>query len=151
MLLIIALRTIPEQTVTGGPSTQRQVNVAYVLDGDTFEASDGERVRLLGIDAPEIAHHDTPGEPYGQEAKAALQKLIGGESVLLQFGQEETDRYGRTLAWVYNQNGRLVNLQLLQSGHAKLLASFGLPLQLEPQLREAEANARIQGRGLWGR
>lgn len=149
VVLTVAFRVGPIRPNQDLRSSPRQVRVHRVLDGDTFETTDGERIRLLGIDAPEVAHHGQPGEKHGREARAALLQLIDGQPVRLQSGAEHQDRYGRTLAWVYDRNQRLINQHLLQHGHAKLLDRYGLPPNLEPQLRQAEASARIQRRGLW--
>ncbi|MEQ9406630.1 MAG: thermonuclease family protein [Fuerstiella sp.] len=126
----------------------REAVVAIVFDGDTFDTDRGERVRLLGIDAPEVAHHGKPGEPYGAESGEWLRQQLLGRTVRLQIGVEPTDRYGRTLAWVYH-DGRLVNQELLATGNARLLSRFGLPPDLEPALRQAEATARLKKIGLW--
>ena len=133
------------------PRTGRRysVLVARVYDGDTFETSTGQRVRLLGIDAPEVAHQDTPGEPFGEESGAWLSTQVLQKTVLLEEGVEPVDRYGRTLAWVYQMDGTLVNELALATGQAKLLGRFGLPQHLEPKLRNAESEAKLQLRGLW--
>ncbi len=133
----------------GKQRREKSVTVGYVLDGDTFETDTGERVRLLGIDAPEVAHHDQVEEPYGDESTAWLRRQIDGQTVTLHLGVEATDRYGRTLAWVYTRNGVLINQLALSTGQAKLLDRFGLPLDLEPGLRKAAAQARLQRIGLW--
>ncbi|HIK92333.1 MAG TPA: hypothetical protein EYG03_10180 [Planctomycetes bacterium] len=133
----------------GKQRREKDVTVAWVLDGDTFETDSGERVRLLGIDAPEVAHHDQEEEPFGDESTAWLRQQISGGVVTLRMGAEETDRYGRTLAWVYTADGTLINQLALSTGQAKLLDRFGLPLDLEPGLRKAAAEARLQRIGLW--
>ncbi len=134
---------------SGSHRRQKNVFVAYVVDGDTFRTDTGERVRLLGIDAPELAHHGQQKEPYGDESTTWLKQQISGRTVTLHMGVEETDRYGRTLAWVYTTDGTLINQLALATGQAKLLDRFGLPLDLEPRLRKAAASARIQRTGLW--
>jgi len=133
----------------GTPRRQKSVTVAYVVDGDTFRTATGERVRLLGIDAPEVAHHDQQEEPFGDESTAWLRQQISGRVVTLHMGAEETDRYGRTLAWVYLADGTLINQLSLLTGQARLLDRFGLPLDLEPRLRKAAASARVERIGLW--
>ncbi len=134
----------------GGPesSGKRQTHtVSYVIDGDTFELSDGRRVRMLGIDAPEAGYHDKPVEYYGPESTEWLRDRIERREVGLEITGR--DNYGRTLAWVYELNGSLVNRESLSEGYSRLLDSFGLPLQLEPSLRQAESEARILKKGIW--
>lgn len=127
----------------------RDVLVSFVLDGDTIETNTGERVRLLGIDAPEIAHHDQAADRYGDESAVWLTQLLRGQRVVLKFDAETKDRYGRTLAWIYLQDGSLVNLKSLETGNSRLLDRFGLPEHLENQLRDAQAQAQVQRQGLW--
>jgi micrococcal nuclease len=150
-LILIACRVFGVFTTTASDSVpqDRIVVVAYVFDGDTIETSDGERVRLLGIDAPEIAHHEVQGEFFGEESTAWLRQRIGDQSVTLKFGLEPTDRYGRTLAWVFDSEGRLINEELLQTGNAVLLDRFGLPPEFDSLLRVAQTEAKTEKRGLW--
>jgi micrococcal nuclease len=148
-LLLYRYAVSTSEEGAGKQRRKKSVTVAWVLDGDTFETEGGERVRLLGMDAPEVAHHDQQEEPYGDESTTWLRQQIGGRTVTLHLGVEETDRYGRTLAWVYTANGTLINQLALSTGQAKLLDRFGLPLDLEPALRKAAATARIQRVGLW--
>lgn len=134
------------------PGTQghrETATVKRVLDGDTFDLTDGRRIRMLGIDAPEVSHEDQPAEPYSSEASEWLKSRIEGASVSLRVDSAKKDRYGRVLAWVYDENGKLLNEEMLADGLVKLLPDFGLPADLEPQLRQAESEARILKKGLW--
>lgn len=135
---------------TPGPQGHREtVTVKRVLDGDTFDLTDGRRIRMLGIDAPEVAHEDQPAQPYSKEATDWLRSRIEGARVSLRIDSAKKDRYGRTLAWVYDEHGKMLNEELLAEGLVRLLPDFGLPADLEPQLRQAESEARILKKGLW--
>lgn len=124
----------------------RDLTVTSITDGDTFRAGD-ERVRLIGVDTPEVSGG---GECYGREATAALDRLIPpGTGVRLVADVEPVDRYGRTLSYVYrSDDGAFVNLALARDG-------FAHPLTIAPNVAherdfvEAAAAARRAGRGLW--
>jgi micrococcal nuclease len=124
-------------------------SVRYVIDGDTVDLSDGRRVRLLGIDAPEMGFDGSTKETGAQEATDWLRDRIEGRAVQLRIDSPKLDRYQRTLAWIFDDQGRLVNRDMLLAGHAKLLDTFGLPADLEPSLREAASEAQIRQVGLW--
>ncbi len=132
-------------------STIRVVSVARVLDGDTFECTDGQRIRLLGIDAPELEHSGHPAEKCSRQSALLLTQLIDDRDVRLRLERRKTDRYGRTLAWVFDSDDRCINREMLHAGMARLLADFGLPQDLEPLLRSAEAEARVRRAGIWAR
>ncbi|MEM0325182.1 MAG: thermonuclease family protein [Candidatus Aenigmatarchaeota archaeon] len=85
--------------------------VAYVIDGDTFVDKNGERVRLIGINTPEI------GERCYEEAKARLKELIEKKYVKLVYDVKRKDRYNRTLAYVF-VNDLNVNLIMIKEGYA---------------------------------
>ncbi|MEM5833361.1 MAG: thermonuclease family protein, partial [Candidatus Aenigmatarchaeota archaeon] len=85
--------------------------VAYVIDGDTFVDKNGERVRLIGINAPEI------GERCYEEAKARLKELIEKKYVKLVYDVKRKDKYNRTLAYVF-VNDLNVNLIMIKEGYA---------------------------------
>lgn len=118
-----------------------------VHDGDTLYLRDGERVRLLGIDAPEL------GEPYADDAKWALWEWVRGKTLRLELDQQERDIYGRLLAHIYveTDDGEwvLVNAELVRQGLARLL--FIPPNALyRSYFDQALREAQIQRRGLWG-
>ena len=137
----------PELASDGKPRSKAVVR--HVIDGDTFALEDGRRVRMLGINAPEAGFGDKSPEPFSAEATDWLRNRIEGREVALRIDYPKIDRYGRTLAWVFEPDGTLVNQQMLLAGRVKLLADFGLPADLEPTLRQAESEARIRKIGLW--
>jgi len=125
-----------------------------VVDGDTFHAEDNSgidvKVRLIGIDAPETRKTAKKDAGYyGQESKAFLTNLISGKNVRLEFDFGKKDRYGRTLAYVYMEDGTFVNAQLVKQGYAAIMTVppnvkyADLFLQLQQEAREIK-------RGLWG-
>lgn len=136
-----------EQTIECG--RRYNVSVSRVYDGDTFETSRGQRVRLLGIDAPEVAHGARSAEFYGRESGAWLTALVLHQTLTVEEGIVAKDRYGRTLAWVYLNDGRLLSEVALRTGNARLLTRFGLPLILEDRLRRAQSQAQKERIGLW--
>jgi hypothetical protein len=114
ILLILGLflvnYPILDDAVTGFIVQEDLVIVSRVIDGDTIELGDGERVRLLGINTPE------KGEVFYEEAKEFLIDEIENKSVKLELGKREKDRYGRTLAYIY-YNGRNVNSEIVRLGY----------------------------------
>jgi len=88
-----------------------------VIDGDTVE-SNGTSIRLLGINTPER------GEKYYIEAKDFLEELVINKTVVLKFGKERKDRYGRTLAYLYLNNEN-INLKLVEEGYANIYFPSG--------------------------
>jgi micrococcal nuclease len=78
--------------------------VVEVIDGDTVKLMIDDKlttVRLIGIDTPETVHPTRPVEPYGKRASEFLQNMLTGGSVYLEYGAERTDKYGRTLSYLY--------------------------------------------------
>jgi len=126
----------------------RWVQVEAVFDGDTFRARGGEKVRLLGINTPEVAHGHQPAQAYGEQARRRLTALIFNQSVQLRLDREKRDKYGRTLAQVYLRDGRWVNEILLQEGLAHVY-TFAPNFYWADRLLKAESDARNDMRGLW--
>jgi len=117
--------------------------VGRIIDGDTFDLADGQRVRLIGIDAPEI------GNECSAEATQALGSLISGQIVYLEMDVSDTDSYGRLLRYVF-VNDILVNYELVCQGVA--YAEENPPdLAHSVDLAAAEDSADLNRRGcLWG-
>ncbi len=130
--------------------------VVRVVDGDTVIVTVGgadERVRLLGVDAPESVTPDRPRECYGLESSAEAARLMpNGTRVTLRFDptQGRRDRFDRLLAEVTTATGSsTVNEQLVEGGFAEVFRGDGRG-RLQPALREAERGARDARLGLWG-
>jgi len=143
----------------GACAPDRVESVACVIDGDTFDVGacgdNGERIRMLGIDAPEVAHGEDPAECWGYEASTELERLLTGEDVLLTFDRECEGLYNRTLAYVWFEDAEgealLVNRWMLEQGHARLFEEdFGEPIRLKEDFRAAQDAAHARGLGLWG-
>lgn len=135
--------------------------VSRVVDGDTLQLEDGERVRLIGIDTPEMhesAKLDRDAGRSGQSKKMIMEmgrrayefsrKLVEGRRVRLEFDAQKRDIYKRLLAYVYLQDGRFVNAEIVKAGYASLLT-------IPPNVKYADLflklyrEARENKRGLW--
>lgn len=142
-----------------------EVEVTKVSDGDTIRATvDGknQRIRLIGIDSPELAHPDDgiEEEYYGQEAFAFTKEMLEGERVYLSFDEETYDQYDRILAYLWLEDPRgyeedyeyaeeyQFNCLLLEQGYAKYV-------RIPPNLtfakihKELSDAARAEKIGLW--
>ncbi len=123
--------------------------VERVSDGDTVTAVTSNqtklRIRLLGIDAPEVPHGKEPGQPYGEEARDFLDHLIGGKTVRVDaYGPDE---YQRVLAVVWDEQ-IIVNLLMVAMGYAEVYR--GAPCQVYCQeLEDSEAKAKRDRVGMW--
>lgn len=144
-MLSLVDRGDPEPT--GGDLRGR---VARISDGDTvrIELDTGreERVRLVGIDAPELS----PAECFGPEASARARSLAEGERVRLVLDptQDERDRFGRVLAYVLLDGTHDLGRRLVAEGYASVFV-FDRPFERLGSYRDAEASARRGGLGLW--
>lgn len=123
--------------------------VVAVFDGDTILLDSGERVRYLGIDAPETPHDGNPADCHGQEAREVNARMVLHRRVRIELEGEERDAHGRLLAYVIAPDGRCVNLEMLLSGHAWLyMTREGLSRRGE--FLSAQREAIRHRRGMWG-
>jgi micrococcal nuclease len=151
---------------------------AAVLDGDTLRLSasgnlsapDGLRltgtsVRLLGVDAPEIAHAPEPADCWGDEAHARARELVQGRPVTLDFDLAAEagctppiaaadavrcnvrDDFGRLLAYVRMPDGAVLNEQLIREGHALSFRRYAH--RMRDYYNQLEEQARNEGLGVW--
>lgn len=119
-----------------------EARVSEILDGDTVVLSTGDKVRVIGINAPETH------EPLGDETTRALTALVANRPLQVAVGTDKRDRYGRTLAYL-NVSGQDVGLVLVRQGLAAAVAFPPNTTRLDQYLA-VEREARSARRGLWG-
>lgn len=155
--LFIALLALLLSTCTAHTAREGQRNtlpVTRVVDGDTFWADNGTKrglkIRLIGVDAPETrpSQYKDVGY-YGEESKDFLEDMLEGRSVYLEFDVDSLDQYGRTLAYVFLEDGTFVNAELLRGGYARML-TFPPNIKYVEDFRKLQRRARRAERGLWG-
>jgi micrococcal nuclease len=134
----------------------QKVIVARVIDGDTFELSDGRKVRLIGVNTPEST---TRTEEYGKKASNYTKSKLEGKEVYLQKDVSETDRYGRLLRIVWlkvptddmNENeirSKMFNADLVINGYAEP-STYPPDVKYAEYFRKFALEAREAERGLW--
>jgi len=126
-------------------------HVRAVYDGDTILLDTGEKVRYLGMDAPEMNHGTgEPPEFMAPEAHEMNQALVRGKRVRLELDEEVEDRYERRLAYVYLESGEMVNALLVRKGLAFVL--FKRPnVKHFSHLLQQQRRAMQEKCGLWSR
>lgn len=144
-LAVVTLALVwPER---GETQVTRMAVIQRVTDGDTVVLRDGTRVRLIGVDTPEVFFGV---ECYGPEASAFTERHLEGDRVGLEFDKDRKDRFGRTLAYIHDKDfpGRLFNWVLVRRG-------YGLAKHYAPNYRhraildEAQRKAAAQNVGIW--
>jgi micrococcal nuclease len=122
--------------------------VTRVIDGDTIVVEGTGTVRLIGVDTPETVDPRQPVQYFGKEASDFTKQVATGKQVRLEFDQDRTDRYGRTLAYVYLQpENLLLNAEIVRQGYGFAYTQF--PFRMMEQFKALEREAREAGRGLW--
>jgi micrococcal nuclease len=146
ILLLVAVLAFACGRAPAAPP--QQARVVQVLDGDTLVLANGRRVRLLGINAPELEREGRPAEFLAHKAKAYLAQLIQGKMVRLEYGQLRYDHYGRLLAHIFLEDNTLAEAALLKEGLARVY--FHPPnLSHREVLLAAQKEAMDARRGIW--
>jgi micrococcal nuclease len=133
----------------GRNASADHVMVESVNDGDTITArlnNRQEKIRMIGMDAPEMGQ-----EPWGRMAKDHLGAMIASSSwkVGLEYDVVKRDNYGRLLAYVWTQNGKMANAEMLRDGYA-VLFTFPPNVKHVEVLRAAQKRARVEKLVIWG-
>jgi micrococcal nuclease len=124
------------------------LTVTRVIDGDTLKLSNGEKIRLIGVDTPELHHPSKPVQYFAEEAYQFVKKLIEGQEVRLEYDWEKKDKYGRTLAYVYrSSDGLFLNAEIVKQGYGFAYTRF--PFKKLDEFRKLEQEAREKQLGLW--
>lgn len=128
------------------------VKVKEVIDGDTVRLENGDVLRYVGIDTPEVRKRkgdswEYAPQPFSLEAREFNRNLVEGRSVTVELDVQRRDKYRRLLGYVFI-NGTFVNAELVKEG---LAVCYARP----PNVRYAESffdsqrKARREGKGLW--
>jgi micrococcal nuclease len=139
-----------DESFSGAQASGR---VVRVIDGDTVRVlvrGRARTVRYIGVDTPESVKPGTPVQCFAVRASEFNRRLVAGRKVVLHFGPERFDRYGRLLAYVFVDGGRVsVSARLVALGYGRVLA---IPPNTahERRFRALERSARAARRGLWG-
>jgi len=121
--------------------------VKRVIDGDTLLLTNGERVRLIGVDTPETKHPQKPVQYFGKEAYLFTKRMVEGKEVRLEYDWQRKDRYGRLLAYVYLMDGTFLNAEIIKQGYGFAYTKY--PFKYLEEFRKYEREARESKRGLW--
>jgi endonuclease YncB( thermonuclease family) len=145
---LTAVAAIQTSSLTARLTRSDPLLVRAVVDGDTIDVALFGRVRLLGIDAPELGRgFDTPA-PFGKEARDRLIQLVLHRWIRVEQEGAALDIYNRHLAYVVTEDGQCVNAVLVRDGLARVSAR--VPLTRLAELQRAEAEAQAFRRGMWG-
>ncbi len=142
-------------------ATDNFLTVQRVIDGDTLKLSNGEKVRLIGIDTPESSSNPKlyrdakrTGQDvetikgFGKRATEFTRQLVEGKQVRLEFDVQQRDKYGRLLAYVYLEDGTFINAEIIKEGYAQVMT-------VPPNVKYQDLFLKLQGeamknkRGLW--
>jgi len=135
--------------------------VQRIIDGDTFVLSNGEKIRLIGIDTPESRpnpklYRDVKrtGQDsnaiiaMGKEATKFTRQLLEGKNVKVEFDVVPRDRYGRLLAYAYLEDGTFINAEIIKAGYAQVM-TVPPNVKFQDLFLQLQKAAREERKGLW--
>lgn len=153
---IIGEKALDEQAVTSTKMVQANAQLIKVVDGDTinvrFDGDDEDsKIRLLGINTPEVVDPRRPVECFGKEASKKMHELVDGKRIRLDPDPQadERDKYGRLLRNAFLDDGTDVNALMVREGYAYAYLSFPLDPKRKALLKKLEQDAKMARRGLW--
>ncbi len=153
LVFILALLIIPPTTGLA-QTAQNPASVVRVVDGDTVDVQFGDgttdRVRLIGIDTPEVVDPRKPVQCFGREASAHAHDLLDGQAVSIELdaSQGERDVFGRLLAYVWLPDGRNFGEVMIGDGYAHEY-TYDLPYAYRDLFKVAQDAAIDNQAGLW--
>jgi micrococcal nuclease len=124
-----------------------EYEVELVVDGDTLRLTNGARVRLIGVDAPEVRGRESR-EPWADDATEFVREFVAQGPLRLEFDRERIDRYGRFLAYAW-VGDRLLNEELVRAGLARAATSYNFRASMKSRFRAAESEAQRKRKGIW--
>ena len=135
-------------------SANQSIKLLKIYDGDTILISlngKQERIRFTGINTPEIAHprYHKIGEFFGKEAKNHLKRILKKHQIIrLEFDVNKRDKYQRLLAYIFLDNGKMLNELMVEDGYAYTY-NFPPNIKYKNLFSKAETYAQFNHLGLW--
>jgi micrococcal nuclease len=127
------------------------ISVRSVPDGDTLFLTSGEKLRIKGIDCPEMGHDGYPSQYYAKEARSYLWRLVRGRQLRVETAEMGADRFGRIVTHVYLSDGRSISHVLVENGYA-FCFPHGKHLGKEHEILLTAQQRAMNGlRGMWAR
>lgn len=118
------------------------LKVTRIIDGDTVVLSNGIHVRLIGIDTPE------KNDCFASEATKITENLLLNKNVVLKTDIDDLDQFGRTLGYLYSNDGTLINKELLELGAGEYFLD-NQNIKYQKEFIAAETVAHDQKLGMW--
>lgn len=154
---IAPAKTISAERASDGAS----YIVSRVVDGDTLKLSNGEKVRLVGIDTPELHPSNKLDRDaarsrrdasvimgMGKNASNFMKSLVLGKNIRIEYDVKKRDRYGRILGYAYLEDGTFVNAKMIEEGYAQVM-TVPPNVKYSDLFLRLEKKARQEGKGLW--
>jgi endonuclease YncB( thermonuclease family) len=152
LITVISFLCIHQAAAGAACSTEHfdeVLQLRYIHDGDTVHLKDGKKIRLIGINTPELARENKSAEPFADEARNALAALFDKDkSIALVYGKDKKDRYGRILAHAFTVDGKNIQALLLSQGYARAI-TIPPNTEFSSCYLEMERLARCNKKGIW--
>ncbi|MEI6221927.1 MAG: thermonuclease family protein, partial [bacterium] len=141
------------KSATPAQPTNGTYHVTKIVDGDTIDVEMNgktQRIRLIGIDTPELVDPRKPVQCFAKEASAKAKSLLTDKDVRLELDptQGDWDKNGRLLAYIYFTDGTSFNKLMIDEGYA-FEYTYKMPYTQQKEFRKAELDAKKAGKGLW--
>ncbi len=148
-----ASSVIPTTPTSPTDSKDQYYAITSVVDGDTVKVSINGRIetlRLIGLDTPETVDPRKSVQCFGKEASNKGKELLVGKKVRIEKDatQGELDKYGRTLAYIYREDGLFYNKYMIEQGYAHEY-TYNTPYKYQAEFKAAQKLAQANQKGLW--
>jgi len=161
VLLYAGLKFIPASGRPAAAATGDKAFIARVVDGDTVKLSDGRRVRLIGVDTPELHYSEKllrdadrsrrdikSVQEMGRKAADFTRRLCEGRAVRIETDVRKLDKYGRLLAYLYLEDGTFINAKIIEEGYGQVM-TIPPDVKYADYFLKMERDARQKRKGLW--
>jgi len=135
--------------LAGTANAAQLQRVSKVIDGDTVILENGDHIRFIGVNTPELGHGKFKDEPLANQARLYVKRKIEGRNIELRGEPPRRDKYGRRLAHIYSQQGESIQIGLLKQGLAFVVA-VSEDLSYLTDYLAAEQQAKDANKGIWG-